>query len=75
MPGDPDSKRGGVTSAVYLEILEDILSTLWELGLEFMQDNAKIYTARIIKAWFAKQGITVVEWPLYSPDLNPIEHV
>jgi len=25
MPGDPDSKRGGVTAAVYLEVLEDIL--------------------------------------------------
>jgi transposase len=75
MPGDPDSKRGGVTSAVYLEILEDFLPTLWEPGLEFMQDNAKIHTARIIKAWFAEQGIVVVEWPPYSPDLNPIEHV
>ena len=42
--------------------------------MEFMQDNAKIHTARIIKAWFVEQGITVVEWPPYSPDLNPIEH-
>jgi hypothetical protein len=28
IPGDPESKRGGVTSAVYLEVLEDMLSTL-----------------------------------------------
>jgi hypothetical protein len=74
MPGDPDSKQEGVTSAVYLEVLEDILPTLWELGLEFMQDNAKIHTARIIKAWFAEQGIVVMDWPAYSPDLNPIEY-
>ena len=74
MPGDPDSKHGGVTSAVYLEVLEDILPTLWEPGLEFMQDNAKIHTAKVIKTWFAEQGIVVVEWPPYSLDLNPIEH-
>jgi transposase len=40
-----------------------------------MQDNAKIYTAQIIKAWFAEQGIVVAEWPPYSPNFNPIEHV
>jgi hypothetical protein len=74
MPGDPDSKRGGVTSVVYLEVLEDILPTLWEPGLEFMQDNAKIHTAKVIKTWFAEQRIVVVKWPPYSPDLNPIEH-
>jgi hypothetical protein len=63
MPGDPESKRGGVTSAVYLEVLEDQLPTLWEPGLEFMQDNARIHTAKIIKEWFKEQGIVVVEWP------------
>ena len=28
MSGDPDSKRGGVTSAVYLEVIEEQLPTL-----------------------------------------------
>jgi transposase len=58
-----------------LEVLEDILPTLWEPGFEFMQDNASIHTAGIIKRWFTEQGIVVVEWPPHSPDLNPIEHV
>ena len=40
MPRDPDSKRGGVTSAVYLKVIEEQLPTLWEPGLIFMQDNA-----------------------------------
>jgi DDE superfamily endonuclease len=75
MPGDPESKRGGVTSTVYLEVLEDQLPTLWEPGLVFMQDNASIHTARVITNWFKEQGIKVVEWPPISPDLNPIEHV
>jgi len=28
MPGNSDSKQGGVTSAVYLEVLKDMLPTL-----------------------------------------------
>ena len=40
-----------------------------------MQDNASIHTAHIIKNWLAQTGIDVVDWPPYSPNLNPIEHV
>jgi len=75
MPGDPNSKKGGVTSAAYLEVIKEQLPTLWEPGLIFMQDNAPIHTAHIIKNWLAENGIDVVDWPPYSPDLNPIEHV
>ena len=39
-----------------------------------MQDNALIYTAKVIKKWFSDMGINVLEWPPYSPDLNPIEY-
>ena len=74
MPGDPEAKKGGVTSAVYLEILENELPTIWEPGLVFIQDNASIHTARLVKNWLKEEGIEVLEWPPYSPDLNPIEH-
>jgi transposase len=40
----------------------------------FMQDNAPIHTAHIIKDWLEEMAIEVLEWPPYSPDLNPIEH-
>ena len=40
-----------------------------------MQDNVSIYTAYKVRDWFAKKGITVLDWPPYSPDLNPIEHI
>jgi transposase len=40
-----------------------------------MQDGASIHTARIIKRWLADNEIEVIDWPPYSPDLNPIKHV
>jgi transposase len=40
-----------------------------------MQDNAKIHTANVIQDWFEENNIEVMDWPPYSPDLNPIEHV
>ena len=51
------------------------MPTLWEPGLIYMQDGASIHTARIIKRWLADNGIEVIDWPPYSPDLNPIKHV
>ena len=48
MPGDPEAKRGEVIAAVYFEVLQDELPTVWEPGLIFMQDNASIHTACII---------------------------
>jgi transposase len=44
-------------------------------GLIFMQDNASIHTAHKVRAWFAEQRIPVADWPPYSLDLNPIEHL
>ena len=40
-----------------------------------MQDNASIHTANAVKRWFQEIGIPLSDWPPYSPDLNPIEHV
>ncbi len=41
-----------------------------------MQDNASIHTANKVKEQFKAQSVTYInDWPLYSPDLNPIEHI
>lgn len=73
--GDPDSKRGGVTSRVYKEILEEELPKLMELHITFMQDGASIHTSRLLREWLAEQRFKILEWPAYSPDLNPIENL
>jgi transposase len=41
----------------------------------FMHDNAPVHTTCIVQEWLADQTFTVMEWPPYSLDLNPIEHV
>ena len=75
MLGDPNSARGGVTAQRYLEVLEEYLPTVLGYDSIFMQDNAPIHRARIIQDWFRDMGIIVVDWPPYSPDLNPIENL
>ena len=56
-------------------VLEDQLPSLWEPGLLFMQDNAPIHTSRLAREWLAENGIDVMDWPPYTPGLNPIEHL
>ena len=72
---DPDSKKQGYSANSYIKLLGESLPTLWELGLTFMQDNCPIHTAKKTKAWFKEYCIPVLEWPPYSPDLNPIENL
>ncbi|OAL22592.1 hypothetical protein AYO22_07150 [Fonsecaea multimorphosa] len=38
-----------------------------------MQDNAPIHKVKKVMDWFEDNGITVLDWPPFSPDLNPIE--
>lgn len=40
----------------------------------FMHDNARPHTAAIVTDYLQEVGITRMEWPARSPDLNPIEH-
>ena len=40
-----------------------------------MQDNAPSHSAAGTIEGFRERFITPLDWPPYSPDLNPIEHV
>ncbi|GFX60576.1 transposable element Tcb1 transposase [Trichonephila clavipes] len=41
----------------------------------FMDDNAHSGRANIVDECLQSEDITRMDWPAYSPDLNPIEHV
>ncbi|GFY01115.1 transposon Ty3-I Gag-Pol polyprotein [Trichonephila clavipes] len=39
-----------------------------------MDDNARPHRANIVDECLQSEDITRIDWPAYSPDLNPIEH-
>ncbi len=76
---DSEAARGGVIARTYLRFLQEQLPVL--CGVEgtsatsiFMHDNAPIHSADMVQEWLDESSYTVMEWPPYSPDLNPIEH-
>ena len=70
---DKEAPKGGYSTKSYIKVLEDQIPRIYEPGLQFMQDNAPIHTAKIVAKWF-KENVEVINWPPYSPDLNPIKH-
>jgi hypothetical protein len=60
MTRDENSCRNGYSAASYLEILEENLFTIYSPEMSFMQDNAPIHTARIIKKFFEENGISTI---------------
>jgi transposase len=43
--------------------------------LIFQQDNARPHVARVCQDFLANHNINPLDWPPYSPDLSPIEHL
>ena len=71
---DNEAPKGGYSAKLYIKVLEDQIPRIYELGFQFMQDNALIYIAKIIAKWFKENVVEVINWPPYSPNLNPIKH-
>jgi transposase len=41
----------------------------------FQQDNARFHTTPETITYLHEKGVTLIEWPPWSPDLNPIENL
>ena len=69
-----------MNGGMYREILEKSLqkyATSVKHGRNFMlqHDNDPKHTAKLTKAWFENNGISILSWSSQCPDLNPIENV
>lgn len=75
LDGDESSKRKGVTARVIQALYEAFIPTFVGRDDIFMHDNARVYTAKLVVNHLHHEGINVMVWPPYSPDLNPIENL
>ncbi|GFT19277.1 transposable element Tcb1 transposase [Trichonephila clavipes] len=68
-----------MTGYIYRDAILDQHVRLFRgaMSAEFlcMDDNARPHHANIVGECLQSEDITRMDWPAYSPDLNPIEHV
>ncbi|GFS85924.1 DDE_3 domain-containing protein [Trichonephila clavipes] len=68
-----------MTSHIYRDVILEqyVRSFRGGMSAEFlcMDDNARPLRANIVDECLQSEDITRMDWPAYSPDLNPIEHV
>ncbi len=72
--------KSTVNAAIYQEILEHFMlpsadKLYGDADFIFQQDLAPVHTAKGTKSWFSDHGVTVLDWPANSPDLNLIENL
>lgn len=71
--------KGRQTSVEYVKILQDSMLPIMKLNyqncLTFQQDNCPIHVSAFTKKYMTKEGISQLNWPPHSPDLNIIENV
>src|SRR6185312_1993500 len=71
--------EGAITADTYMDMLENDFFYQVEENLPanfvWMHDNAPPHVTLRTKAYLERKGITTMEWPPMSPDLNPIENV
>ncbi|GBN95227.1 Polypeptide N-acetylgalactosaminyltransferase 13, partial [Araneus ventricosus] len=68
-----------MTGHIYRDVILEQHVRLFRgaMGAEFlfMDDNARPHRANIVDECLQSEDITRMDWPAYSPNLNPIEHV
>ncbi|GFT78036.1 transposable element Tcb1 transposase [Trichonephila clavipes] len=67
-----------MTDRIYRDVILEQHVRLFRsaMGAEFlfMDDNARPHCAKIVGECLQSEDVTRMDWPAYSPDLNPMEH-
>ena len=77
---------GSINSHVYISVLQDKLVPFFQAlqddgatDIIFQQDNTKVHKLKLTGKWLLdsamRNGFSIMEWPVYSPDMNPIEEL
>ena len=80
-PGYLTKIDNGLDADLYCSILSsELMDTISWYKLDkskiiFQHDRDPKHTAKKTKKWLEESGLTVLDWPAQSPDLNPIEHM
>ncbi len=72
--------KSTVNAAIYHEILEHFMlpsadKLYGDVDFIFQKDLTPAHTAKGTKSCFNDYGVTVLDWPANSSDLNPIENI
>ena len=70
--------RGTFKAIDYLCILKEVCIPIIKMNFgekfTFQDDNASVHTAKVIRYFYASNGIRTLKWPAKSPDINIIEY-
>lgn len=71
--------EGRINAKTYIDVLEKGLEKADRMygkgNWSFQQDNAPAHTSKRVKKWMISKGITLINHPPNSPDMNPIESI
>lgn len=75
MTRDSTVKKHRYGSCNYRKALTEGLLPFLNEFEHFQQDIVRMHIAGPSIDWLLLHGIILINWPAYSPDLNPIEHI
>jgi transposase len=65
--------KGAMTGEIFRTYITEVLGPTLKRGDIVVMDNVPLHRTRGVREALETLGVTVPEFPAYSPDLNPIE--